>query len=165
MKLLLMRHAHTEQGADKPDFERILTEQGQAEAMQAATFLYKQKIDKMIVSYVRRTMQTADVIQEIVPISEIEVVTELYNGKLDEVISLLVCQENIYTNVLVLGHNPLIYNLALELADNNSSEFEFLIQSSMPTARVIVIDFPTMNSWKELKNHPGNIIEIFTPGT
>lgn len=163
MKLFLMRHAHTQQSTTQSDFERILTEQGNSEAREAASFLHTEHIDKMLVSYVKRTMQTADLIQEKVTISEIEVITELYDGNQEDVLGLLCTQDDRYKNILVIGHNPLIYNLSLQLADNESPEFEFLSHSSMPPARVVVIDFPTINSWKNLKNHKGTIIKIFTP--
>ena len=94
MKLLLMRHAHTEQSPEKQDFERILTDQGQAEAMEAANFLDSYRIDKMIVSYVKRTLQTANIIEEQIPISENEVVKELYNGTRENMIELLSNQED-----------------------------------------------------------------------
>ncbi len=158
-----MRHAHTEQSPEKRDFERMLTDQGKAEAMEAANFLHLHQIDKIVVSYVKRTMQTANIIQEKVTVSEIEVVTELYNGTQEDVIKLLSEQDNTNKHILVIGHNPLIYNMSLKIAANDSKEFESLSHSSMPPARVIVIDFPSIHSWKELKNHKGNIIEIFTP--
>ena len=163
MKLLLMRHAHTEQSPEKRDFERMLTDQGKAEAMEAANFLHLHQIDKIVVSYVKRTMQTADLIQEKVTISEIEVITELYDGNQEEVLHLLCNQEDRYKNILVIGHNPLIYNISLQLANNESPEFDFLSHSSMPHARIVVINFPSINSWKNLKNHKGTIIKIFTP--
>ena len=158
-----MRHAHTQQSTTNTDSERMLTEQGHAQAMEAGNFLYTQHIDKMFVSYVKRTMQTADLIQEKVTISEIEVITELYDCNQEDVLHLLCNQEDRYKNILVIGHNPLIYNISLQLANNESPEFEFLCHSSMPPARVVVIDFPSINSWKDLKDHKGNIIKIFTP--
>lgn len=160
-----MRHAHTEQSTTKPDFERMLTQRGEAEAMAAASFLHTYHIDKMFVSYVKRTMQTADIIQETVIIPEIEVILELYNGNQEDVLKLFSNQDDKHKNILVIGHNPLIYNISLQLSYNDSEEFEFLSNSSMPPARIIVIDFPSINSWKELKNHKGKIAEIFTPST
>lgn len=163
MKLLLMRHAHTEQSPQKLDFERMLTDQGQTEAMEAAGFLRQQQIDKIIVSYVKRTLQTADIIQETVSIPEIDIVTELYNGTGKNVIELLSTQEDRNKHILVIGHNPLIHTLALKIADNDTEELEFFSNSSMPPARIVVIDFSSINSWKELKHQKGKIIEIFTP--
>ena len=119
----------------------------------------------MIVSYVKRTLQTANIIEEQIPISENQVVKELYNGTRENIIELLSNQEDTNKHILVIGHNPLIYTLALEISGSDLEEFEFLSNSSMPPARIIVIDFPSINSWKELKNHKGKIAEIFTPST
>ena len=162
MRLFLMRHANTENPAGKNDFERLLTEQGKEEASQAATFLHEHQIDKFIVSYAKRTMQTAKIIEEQVEVAESEIVTELYENDQDAAINMLAGQEDRNKHILVIGHNPMIYNLALEFANNNSKEYELLIETSMPTAKIIVIDFPSINSWESLHNTKGDIIEIFT---
>jgi phosphohistidine phosphatase len=161
MMLFLMRHAHTEQSLEGQDFERVLTDRGKTEADEVANFLKTYKVDKMIVSYVKRTVQTANIIQEKMLIPEIEIVTELYNSNKETVLNLICNQEG--KNILVVGHNPLIYTLALEIAENTNEKFEFLAHSSMPPARIIAIDFPSIQRWNELKDNKGQIVEIFTP--
>ncbi len=163
MRLLLMRHANTENPDGKNDFERMLTERGKEEAKQAAAFLHEHQIDKFIVSYAKRTMQTAKIIQEKVEVAESEIVTELYENNQDAALDMLAIQEDRNKHILVIGHNPMIYNLALDLSNNNSKEYELLIETSMPPARIIVIDFPSIDSWESLHNIKGDIIEVFTP--
>ena len=158
-----MRHANTENIANKNDFERLLTQTGEEEAKQAATFLHERQIDKFIVSYAKRTMQTAKIIQEKVEVAESEIVTELYEINQEAALDMLARQEDRNKHILVIGHNPIIYNLVLDLSHNNSKEYELLTESSMPTARIIVIDFPSIDSWDSLHNTKGDIIEIFTP--
>ena len=163
MRLLLMRHANTENPNSKDDFERLLTQQGKEEAAKAANFLYEHQIDKIIVSYAKRTMQTSSIIQEKVEAAETEIVTELYKGDLELIIELLASQEDQNKHILVIGHNPLIYNVVLELAQSNSKEYEFLIETIMPTARIVVIDFSEIDNWQQIKQTKGTIIETFTP--
>lgn len=163
MRLLLMRHANAEISDDKQDFERLLTERGKIEAKSAANFLHQYKIDKMLVSYVKRTIQTSGIIQEKITPAELEIVTELYQGNINTITNLLNNQEDHNKHILVIGHNPLIFEVALSFTNPNSSKYEFLLSSMMPTARIIVLDFPEMCSWHELLNNKGNIIEIFTP--
>lgn len=163
MRLLLMRHANTENPNSKDDFERLLTQQGKEEAAKAANFLHEHQIDKIIVSYAKRTMQTSSIIQEKVEAAETEIVTELYKGDLELIIELLASQEDRNKHILVIGHNPLIYNVVLELAQSNSKEYEFLIETIMPTARIVVIDFSEIDNWQQIKQTKGTIIETFTP--
>ncbi|MDP5020610.1 MAG: histidine phosphatase family protein [Rickettsiaceae bacterium] len=163
MRLLLMRHANTESPKDGHDFERLLTEHGKLEAKAAAKFLSEHQIDKVLISYAKRTMQTSRIIEEKVTTAESEIVTELYEGDIDMVINLLCNQEDRNKHILVIGHNPLIYDVALTLASPDSDKYEFLKVSMMPTGRVIVLDFPTMHNWHELHASKGHILEIFTP--
>lgn len=163
MRLLLMRHANTEKPKSNNDFELLLTARGKLEAAASAKFLHEYQIDKMLVSYAKRTIQTSSIIQEQVTSANLEIVTELYNSNQDMIINLLSSQEDHNKHILVIGHNPLIYDVALTLAERNSAKYELLIDTAMPTGRVIVIDFPKIDSWKDIHNAKGNIIEVFTP--
>lgn len=163
MRLMLMRHAKTESGHEKEDFQRVLTDLGKEQAEQAANFLHEHQIDKTLVSYVKRTMQTSSIIAEKVTAKESEMVSELYEGDENAIINLIASQEDHNKHLLVIGHNPLIYNVAISLSNNNSDKYNELIASSMPTARIVIIDFPNINSWEEIRFQKGDIIEIFTP--
>lgn len=87
MRLLLMRHANTEKPKSNNDFERLLTARGKLEAAASAKFLYEYQIDKMLVSYAKRTIQTSSIIQEQVTSANLEIVTELYNSNQDMIIN------------------------------------------------------------------------------
>ena len=163
MRLMLMRHARAESGHEKEDFQRNLTDFGREQANQAADFLCNYQIDKALVSYVKRTMQTASIISEKAPSKESEMITELYEGDEDSIINLISSQEDHNKYLLVIGHNPLIYNVAMSLSNNNSYEYSELISTIMPTARIIVIDFHEIYSWKGITSQKGNILKIFTP--
>lgn len=163
MRLMLMRHANTEEAHGKEDFQRILTENGKEEASQAADFLHEHQIDKTLVSYAKRTMQTSTIIAEKAPAEETEIVSELYEGDEEAIINLISEQEDRNKHLLVIGHNPLIFNVAMSLAKNDSSEYNQLISTSMPTARIIIINFDGIDSWREIQTQKGDIIEIFTP--
>lgn len=163
MRLFLMRHASTEAAGNKQDFQRELTEIGKSEALEAATFLHNYQIDKIMVSYVKRTMQTSNIILEQREVAEIEMVTELYGESEEAAMNLLLGQEVRNKNILVIGHNPVIYRLALALANPESEGYEQLVQTSMPPARIVVIDFPGINAWDQIEDMQGEIVKIFTP--
>ena len=94
---------------------------------------------------------------------ESEIVSELYDGDENNIINLIASQEDRHKHLLLIGHNPLIYNVAMSLANSDSDKYNMLISTSMPTARIIVIDFPNMDNWKKILTQKGDIIEIFTP--
>lgn len=165
MRLFLMRHATTEKPSHASDFERLLTNEGKEEALEAAKFLHEYQIDKILVSYVKRTMQTCNLLQELINVSELEIVTELYNSDDNAILNLISQQEERNKHILVIGHNPLIYDIALMLANKNSKHYELLVNSVMPPARVVVIDFSNIDSWQNIANNHGEIIDIFTPET
>ena len=160
-----MRHANTENSPTKQDFDRMLTERGKLEAAEAATFLHAYQIDKMIVSYAKRTVQTSNIIREEITPREIEIVTGLYQGSEESILELISTQKDHNKCVLIVGHNPIIYNIVLALSETNSPKYDSLIMTSMSTAQIVMIDFPSINSWKEIQRSKGNIIEIFVPST
>ncbi|PCJ24355.1 MAG: hypothetical protein COA94_07485 [Rickettsiales bacterium] len=163
MRLLLMRHAHTHPSEDKPDIDRLLTKRGMSEAKEAAVFLCEYQVDKLLVSYAKRTMQTSKIIQTHLSVQESEIVTELYNEGIEAIIDLLAAQEDRNKHILVIGHNPLIYEVALLLSNPTSAEYDQLIATLMPPARVIIIDFPDAVKWGDIRKMKGNIKKIFTP--
>lgn len=163
MRLSLMRHANAEHSKNDHDFERTLSNNGEIEAIEAGKFLNKHKIDRVIVSYVKRTMQTFELIQEQIGQIPAEIITELYQNDTDIIYDLLSAQENNDKHILVIGHNPLIYEITLMLVNPNSKQHEFLITTMMPTARIVTLDFPGISDWQDIGPSQGDIIEIFTP--
>jgi phosphohistidine phosphatase len=164
MRLSLMRHANAEHAHHSSDFDRDLSQHGQLEANSAGEFLCEYKIDKAIVSYVKRTLQTFELIQNQTGQIPAEIVTELYKNSSPEIIyDLLNIQENKHEHILVIGHNPLIYEITLMLVNPKSDQREFLITTVMPTARIVMLDFPEINNWADITAGQGNITQIFTP--
>lgn len=163
MRLFLMRHATTEDRRNKADFERLLTKEGQDEAEQAADFLKDYQIDKLIVSYVKRTMQTSNIVKDKVEIPRSEIVEELYDGSEKDFFDLLSTQDEEDRNILIIGHNPLIFNVATDLVSNSDKNYDKLITSPMPPARIVVINFTNADNWYMVKPNSGELMEIFTP--
>lgn len=102
MRLILMRHAKTENGQGKEDFQRVLTDVGKEQTGQAADFLHEHQIDKILVSYTKRTMQTSAIIAEKAPAEESEVVSELYEVNEKAIINLIASQEDRNKHLLVI---------------------------------------------------------------
>lgn len=164
MFLSLMRHANAGQSERGSDFDRYLSQCGREESLSAGEFLMKYKIDKALVSYVKRTMQTFELVQSQTGMINADIVQDLYKNSDPEIIyDLLAEQENTHKHILVIGHNPLIYDIALMLANHNSPKRELLITTMMPPARIITMYFPKLDNWQDIGPQQGEIVEIFTP--
>lgn len=51
----------------------------------------------------------------------------------------------------------------MSLSNSNSDKYNELIVTSTPTARIVIIDFRDIDSWKKILTQKGEILEIFTP--
>jgi thymidylate synthase (FAD) len=150
-RIILMRHAEAEDRSNEGDFFRKLTEKGKAQAAAAAEFISKFVVDKAIVSTSVRTKQTLDIVLDRVNIDNIEYSGAIYDRSQKEIMELLCNQSDDITNILIIGHNPTIYELALFLTNNDPK----LINFSMTPASVIVIQI------QDLKPATGRLQEIF----
>ncbi|RTK93025.1 MAG: hypothetical protein EKK61_01950 [Rickettsiales bacterium] len=162
MLLFFMRHAETEINPIKNDIDRELTQTGIIQAKGAAKFLSKYQIDKMIVSYAKRTMQTADILQETISVNDKEIISQLYEGNEDDIIDLLLLQNNKRKNILIVGHNPTIFLTTLKLMEQNSSDYDTVSQSIMHPAKIIVLEFVGIQNWQELDFTKGNLVKTST---
>ncbi len=168
MRLFLMRHATAEDGENKGDLERLLTEKGKQEAMKAHYFMNDYHIDKALVSFVKRAMQTANIVIEDPQdtdnkiVSNIEIVTDLYRESEASVISLIKNQKDRNKNILIIGHNPIIYNVITVLASKDAVKYDELIDNPMVPAKIVTLDF-AIDSWLDIAENSGKIKEIFIP--
>ena len=152
MKLFLMRHAEAKPLNNQDDYLRELTEKGIKEAEEAAAFLKKYKIDKILVSNAVRTIQTGEIIRNKINSAKLEICPELYASTSEDIIELISQQEDQNKNILVIAHNPGIFNAALELVEYESPEYKFIVKNGMPTARIIKIELDNISSWQNLIN-------------
>jgi phosphohistidine phosphatase len=150
MKLFLMRHAEAKPLNNQDDYLRELTEKGIKEAEEAAAFLKKYKIDKILVSNAVRTIQTGEIIRNKINSAKLEICPELYASTSEDIIELISQQEDQNKNILVIAHNPGILNTALELVEYDSPEYELIVSNGMPTARIIKIELNNISSWQNI---------------
>jgi len=150
MNLFLMRHAETKPLNNQDDYLRELTAKGIKEAEEAAAFLKKYKIDKILVSNAVRTIQTGEIIRNKINSAKLEICPELYASTSEDIIELISQQEDQNKNILVIAHNPGIFNAALELVEYESPEYKLIVKNGMPTARIIKIELGNISSWQNL---------------
>jgi phosphohistidine phosphatase len=119
-QLVLLRHAEAEPaGPGTRDFDRILTERGRSQALEAADVIAAAQltVDECLVSPARRTRDTASiVIRKLAVVVPTEFVTTLYLAAPDAMLQALQGCRTKSDCVLLIGHNPGMSELASTLS-------------------------------------------------
>jgi phosphohistidine phosphatase len=149
-QLILMRHAKAERArAELADHERVLTPEGRAAAASMGARLHALGAapDVVLVSSARRTRETLDAIGIWEDQPNIEVLEGLYmapNARLREIIRGL---RETARSVLVVGHNPGIHELALDLAGTSAARAS--LRDEFPTASFA--EYLVLTPWRDLR--------------
>jgi phosphohistidine phosphatase len=143
--LVLLRHAKAETPGELPDFERRLTEKGDADADAAGSWLADERLRPGLVlcSAARRTRQTWQgvlvALTQADPEAhspEVHYEQNLYDGGRTAVIDLLRAVPDSVSTVLVVGHNPTMSDVSILLQpDGGKAEFETLRTAGMAVHR------------------------------
>jgi phosphohistidine phosphatase len=135
--LHLFRHAKSSTKEDVDDRERALNRRGRETARQVAKYLPLKlgAIDLVLCSSARRTRETLDLILAgFSPRPRTMIEDELYLASRERLLSRLRRLDRSDVNVLLIGHNPGLHEIAVALADSNSPDFRALASSKFPTA-------------------------------
>lgn len=162
--IILMRHADSLSALRELDIDRELSPKGIIQAEEAATYLMKLDIDKLLVSPSVRTVQTLNIIKQKINIKNIEVVEEIYKDSDDKILEIISSQPDYINNLMIIGHNPSICATAFALSKTSDKNYEHLMQILMPPATIVVIKLPNIKSFSELQvRHLGDMSDIFVP--
>jgi phosphohistidine phosphatase len=135
--LHLLRHAKSSWKEEVGDRERRLNRRGRESARRVGRHLQGAvgALDLVICSSAARTRETMDLILAELPVRPRSLLEdELYAASQEKLMNRLRRLAEDDVNVLVIGHNPGIHELATTLADPNSPRFRMLAASKFPTA-------------------------------
>lgn len=163
-KLLLIRHAKSDwDDLELQDIDRPLNKRGLRNAPVMAARLKEQNIipDLIVSSPARRAIATADFFAEGLHLDKTAVVVEqdAYLGSAGSLLSIINMFDNKYNFIALVGHNPALTNLAINLCN--------LDTDNIPTCGYVLITFPfddwsLISSWtgdKKIYDYPKNIYE------
>src|SRR5262249_51294747 len=144
-RLHLLRHAKSSWKEDVEDRERRLNRRGREAARRVGRHLPGAvgALDLVLCSSAVRTRETMDLVfadysQQ--PRSIIE--DELYAASPQKLMERLRRVDDDYANVLLIGHNPGIHELAVSLANANSPGVRALVSGKFPTAARASFEIP-----------------------
>ena len=145
-RLILLRHAKSDHPAGMPDRDRPLAERGRAAAPRMGAYLAEAGLrpDHVMISPARRTVETWEAVSGCLGGLAPETVPMIYEAPAPRVLDAIRTAPDSATCLLLVGHNPGIQDLAVELAGRGDRRARRATQ--IPTAAVAVIDFQA-DSW------------------
>ena len=135
--LHLLRHAKSRWKEKVEDHERRLNRRGREDARRVGLDLPAAiaNLDLILYSSARRTRETMELVfAEFVVRPRSVVEDELYEASRDALMGRLRRLPEDIGNVLLIGHNPGLHELAMAIADTNTAGFRALSSGKFPTA-------------------------------
>lgn len=168
LTLTLLRHAKSSwEAPGLSDHERPLNGRGLKAAPRMARHMASLglKPDLIVCSTAQRTRQTlALVLPELgrpQPIVSYE--AELYLAESDVLLNRLRAVRGDSRHVLVIGHNPGLHDLAVALAGTGDAKAIAWLVAKLPTAGLVVLEFPGTTDWSTLAARGGRLATFATP--
>jgi phosphohistidine phosphatase len=167
-QLMLLRHAKsTWDDASMPDRDRPLNARGRRSAavMRQAMRDLGLAPDVVLVSTARRTMETLEALEPWDDTPLMEPMDSLYLANPMQLTAALHGVAETVRSVLLIGHNPGLHDLALNLAGPRA------LASGAEAARGLAAGFPTgalaefvvAGSWWDLREGGGRLVRFLTP--
>lgn len=165
-RLLLLRHAKATTAdpgpnAEQHDHARDLAERGRhdASSMGRALRRLSLKPDLALVSSARRTERTWALLGRFDdPQPAVTITDQLYLAEPFELLSVLRRTPDTIRTVLLIGHNPGIHQLALQLAGQDAPHS---LQAGLNTCTLV--SFVVRSGWQALGAHPLPTPELVRP--
>jgi phosphohistidine phosphatase len=162
--LHLLRHAKSSTKENVEDYERPLSRGGRKTARRVGRNLPAKlgAIDLVLCSSARRTRETLDlVLDEFSPAPHTSIEDGLYLASREKLRARLCRLDPSNVNVLLIGHNPGLHELAIALADENSPAFRALASGKFPTAACVSFRVPA--DWSVLGSSRHELLGYVTP--
>jgi phosphohistidine phosphatase len=162
--LHLLRHAKSRSKEDVDDHERSLSRRGRETARGIGRHLPRLLgvLDLVLCSSARRTRETLELaLAEVSPWPRCLIEDELYLADREHLLKRLRRLDARDANVLLIGHNPGVHELAVALADRDSSDFAALASGKYPTAAYARFAVPA--DWSILGNSLHQLMLYRTP--
>lgn len=157
LRLLLLRHAKAQPATGTSDAARPLTAGGRRQAAEVGRKLAGSGApDFILCSPARRTRETLEgIVPFLAPAPPTSFVEGLYAGNHDDYREIVVEQGGLAETLLVVGHNPAIRDLALDLVDPSDADRV----ARFPVATLAAIIFPA-ERWKTIRRGSGQLASL-----
>jgi phosphohistidine phosphatase len=164
-RLMLLRHAKTERAEPgERDRDRKLTKRGRADAPAIGAYMARHRLvpDLALVSTARRAQETWTLVGGAFA-KQPRVVNDerLYNASPNGLIAVVGETRKAHA-ILVVGHNPSLHDLAMQLIASGDAAARDRVAAKLPTSGLLVIDF-AFADWSLLHPQAGRLERFVTP--
>ena len=142
-RLILFRHAKAEPRAPgEDDFDRPLSERGREDAALVAQALARENLspDYALISPARRTAETWICARDAFPRIRAELNRALYNAGPDDIREAIDNVADRCDTLIVVGHNPGLHELAVELLTDASAAEVERVAARFPTGTAAIYE-------------------------
>ena len=162
-QLYLLRHAKSSwKDTGLPDHDRPLAGRGRHAAKAIARHLSDHGIEPELVlcSTARRARETLDRIEPALGSPAVLVERDLYAASASALLERLRSVPHSVESVMLIGHNPGLQDLALDLARPSPTARE--LATKYPTAALATLAFAASN-WQELDHETAELVALVRP--
>jgi phosphohistidine phosphatase len=165
-RLLLLRHAKAERSLPgEPDAGRGLIERGRKDAAKIGAYMARHGLtpDRVLVSPALRAQETWKQAAATWPKAPTSSNADrLYDAPSQAIFAVIKDAPAAAHNLLVVGHNPGLHELAIFLIASGDIELREHLREKLPTGGLVVIDFP-VDAWPSLHPHSGRLERFVSP--
>ncbi len=166
LDLTLLRHAKSSwDNLDLSDYERPLNKRGKRSAPKIGAYMATHKItpDLILCSAAKRTRETLKLLIKPAKLSaEIRFLDELYLIPEKQLLKLLQEIPKHYKHICIIGHNPGLHDLCLNLIHKATPEQLLALNINFPTAALAQIRF-NIENWENISKKSGELINFTSP--
>jgi phosphohistidine phosphatase len=162
-RLYLLRHAKSSwKDVSLADHDRPLAGRGRRASKAIAGHLRDRGIepDLVLCSTARRARETLDRIAPALGTTAIEIEPGLYGASAPELLDRLRSIPDEIESVMLIGHNPAMEELAIDLARPSPAASE--LAARYPTGALATLTFPA-STWRELRHATAELVELVKP--
>jgi phosphohistidine phosphatase len=166
MRLMVLRHASAKKAEPGTcDFDRALNERGREDAAKIGAYMAHHALlpDRVILSPARRARETWEHASEAFSaLPPVDYDNRLYEGSPDAILAVIRENDPSIRNLLVIGHNPGLHEIARLLIAAGDDEARERLNEGLPTAGLAIIDFP-FDDWRKVRPHHGRLKVFVDP--
>ncbi len=162
---MLLRHAKTERPEPGVrDRDRRLTKRGRADVPMIGAYMARHGLvpDLALVSPATRAQETWTLLAAAFAKTPRVVNDErIYNANSEKLIG-VIADTRVARSLLIVGHNPGIHDLAVQLIASGDVEAREQVTEKLPTSGLVVIEL-AFDDWSRLHAHAGRLERFVSP--
>ena len=165
-RLLLLRHAKScWDDPELSDFERPLAPRGEAATPRIAAYMARKLPvpELALCSAAKRTRQTWTLLAATLPAPcPMKPMRSLYLAPPSRLLTTIRRTADGVGCLLLIGHNPGLHSLALQLAGSGKTKALARLAAKFPTAALAQLDFET-DHWRDIAPGNGRLVRLVRP--